>query len=217
MQAATTLLPYFYILGSCHANVEAEAPILSISEDLFTAPILSIWEDLFTARGRVEECYSIFADLNWSLSVRVILRIGRRFSRIFGSGSISSQLILPNATFLLSYFHIWFLFWVCRRNWTGRRFADGKSRLQGHSGVSKPGTFGEWRNFLRPIFSVRIWTINGCTGPLPRPLCTSSVFFEGFGQISCSPSPRFLTCPGHFSMLEGPVFQSQLDGSPRWS
>ena len=106
----------------------------------------------------------------------------------FGLVSISSQLILPNATFLLSSSHIRFLFWVCKRHSTSRCFADCRPRLQGHSGESKPGTFLEWRNFLRPIFSVRIWTMSALAA-LPRPLCTSSVFFVGFGQIACSSLP----------------------------
>ncbi len=112
------------------------------------------------------------------------------FSTNFGLVSISSQLILPNATFFLSSSHIRFPFWVWRRHSTSRCFADYGLRLHRHSGESKPGTFLEWRNLLSPIFSVRICTISALAA-LRRPLYISSVFFVGFGQIACSSLPVF--------------------------
>lgn len=65
-----------------------------------------------------------------------------------------------------------------------------------HFGKSKPGTFLECRNFLRPVFSVVIWTMSAFAA-LQRPLCTSNfdIFFLGFRQIACSSLPVFSLIP----------------------
>ncbi len=112
------------------------------------------------------------------------------FLTIFGLVSISSQLILPNATFFLSSSHIRFFFWLWRRHSTSRCFTDCRPCLHGHSRESKSDTFLEWRNLLSPIFFVRICTISALAA-LRRPLCISSIFFVGFGQIACSSLPVF--------------------------
>ncbi len=76
---------------------------------------------------RLVECYSIVVDLNWSISPSDFMNWAA-FLTNFGLVSISSQLILPNATFLLSPSHIRFLFWVYKRHSTSRCFADCKPR-----------------------------------------------------------------------------------------
>ena len=94
-------------------------------------------------------------DLNWSISPSDFMNWAAFLANL-GRVSISSQHILPNAALLLSPSHVLFLFPVCIRHSTKRCFADCIPRLQGHSGESKPGTFRECKNFLRPIFSVLI-------------------------------------------------------------
>lgn len=135
-------------------------------------------------------CQSKVADLSWSISPSDFMNWAAFLANL-GRVSISSQHILPNAAFLVSPAHILFLFPVLIRHSTNRCFADRIPRLQGHSGKSKPGTFLVCRNFLRPIFSVLIWTISALAA-LRRPLCIFSTLLVGFGQILQSSLPVFL-------------------------
>ncbi len=133
--------------------------------------------------------WSNFVDLNWSISSSNFINWAASLVN-FGWVNMSSQLILPNAAFLLSTSHVLFLFPVYARHSTSTCLADCTPHLQGHSGESNPGTFLECSNFLRPIFSVLIWTTRALAA-LQRLLCIFSVCFVGFGQMACSSLPVF--------------------------
>ena len=109
----------------------------------------------------------------------------------FGWVNISSQLIILNAAFLLSTSHVLFFFPVYAWHSTSKCLADCTARLQGHSGESNLGIFLEFRNLLRPIFSVLILSTRGLAA-LQRPLCIFTIWFVGFGQIAFDSLPVFL-------------------------
>ncbi len=100
-------------------------------------------------------CWSKVADLNWSISPSDFINWAT-FLANSRQVSISSQHILPNAALLLSPFHVSFFFPVYIQHCTRKCFADCIHCLQEYSDESKPGTFCECKNFLRPIFFVLI-------------------------------------------------------------
>ena len=135
------------------------------------------------------DCKSSVTDLNWSTSPSDFINCAA-FLASLSWVSISSELILPKAAFLLSSSYALFLFLVCARHSINTCLADYISRLHGHFGESNPGTFLKCRNFLRPIFSVLICAIRTLAA-LQKPLCNFNVFFVGFRPIACSSLPVF--------------------------
>lgn len=111
------------------------------------------------------------------------------FLASLGLVNISSRYILPNATFLLFFPHILFLFRVCRHSISGC-FADCSPRVQEHSGESKPGNFFECENFLRQNSFVPIGAMSALAS-LQRAFCTFNTSFVGFGRIMSSLHPVF--------------------------
>ena len=144
-------------------------------------------------------------DLNWSISPGDFINWAAFLANL-GLINISSQPILPNATFLLSSSYIISLFRVCRRHSTSKCLADCIPLLQGHFGESKPGTFLKCRNFLRPIFSFLIWTMRALAA-LQRPYVSlvSSLWSLGRLHIALSPfshlSRSFPTAPKCFVLM----------------
>lgn len=94
------------------------------------------------------------------------------------------------AAFLLFSSHILLLFLVYARHSVSMCLADCTPRLHGYFGESNPGTFLKCKTFLRPIFSVPIYTTRALAS-LQRPLCNFSVVVVSFGQIACSSLPVF--------------------------
>lgn len=72
----------------------------------------------------------------------------------FGLVSPSSRLILTKAASLLSSSHVLFNFPVNQQALTGLQSSSARDSVS-----SKPGTFLDNMNFLRPVFSVLICTI----------------------------------------------------------
>lgn len=104
---------------------------------------------------------------------------------------ITSQHILPNTTLFLFFFHVLFLFPISIQYLTKRCFANYISCLQRYFGESKPDLFQVCKNFLRPIFSIFISTIN-VLATLQRLLYIFSTCLVSFGQILQSSLPVFL-------------------------
>lgn len=85
------------------------------------------------------KCYTLVADLNWSISPNGFMN-SAAFLANLGLVNISSQHIRPNATFLLPSSNILFLFRVYRRHSISKYFANCSPRLKALFGESKPGT-----------------------------------------------------------------------------
>lgn len=101
---------------------------------------------------------SSIIDLNLSINLSDFINL-ISFLVNFGWVSIFSQFILLKITFFLSFSYILFFFLVCARYFVNKYLADCIPCLYGHSGKSNPSTFLRYRNFLKPIFSILIYTI----------------------------------------------------------
>ena len=128
-------------------------------------------------------------DLNSSISPSDSINCAA-FLASFDLVSISSQLMLPKAVFLLSSSHVLFLFLIFAWHSVNICLADCIPCLYRNSSDLNPGTFLKCKNFLRPIFSVFIFMIRTLSA-LQGLLYSFKAFFVDFGQIVCNSLPVF--------------------------
>ena len=108
----------------------------------------------------------------------------------FGWINISSKLNVLKAIFLIFSSNIVFFLLICFRHSIKICLADCSPHWHRHSDESNSDTFPECRNFLRPIFSIFIYTIRALAALL-KPLYSFSIFLVSLGQIVYNSLPVF--------------------------